>query len=323
MPTQEGDALARACASETVKTVQYLRAQRLADRSTLRVVVLAPPDQGERLRLHCVDSDEARFEFADLSSLAAGTGLKSALHSLRMDTLLVHLLLSHRPPVQFAPSAARSTYTLWRTRFALRAASAIVLVAMLALGTRLWLQADELREETAAFAQATDLDTRRYEQLLATLPSIPLSNDNLRAVLAAYDQLLSNDADIIPMLVHVGTALQEMPRIDLLSLDWKVASAKGVPLAAAGTSTVLEIRARLPATLAGDQRGQLSLIDDFAARLGRNGHRADILRTPVNIESGKTLRSDEADRGADLRGDLPRLSFDIRVSRPLAPGATP
>jgi hypothetical protein len=70
--------------------------------------------------------------------------------------------------------------------------------------------------------------------------------------------------------------------------------------------------ARLPITMVGDHRGQLSLVADFARHLGMAPDTlVVILQPPVDTQSGKTLKSGD-------EKSLPEApKFIFRVTRKL------
>jgi hypothetical protein len=70
--------------------------------------------------------------------------------------------------------------------------------------------------------------------------------------------------------------------------------------------------ARLPITMVGDNRGQLSLVADFAKHLGMAPDTfATILQPPVDTQSGKTLKSGDE----NSTPEAPKFIF--RVTRKL------
>ena len=76
---------------------------------------------------------------------------------------------------------------------------------------------------------------------------------------------------------------------------------------------VIEIQAQLPLGLVTDQRAQLDLIENFAARLRDKQTDVRVLSRPFDIESDKPLRSVGDARAQG--GEVPK--FSLRLARPL------
>ncbi len=74
------------------------------------------------------------------------------------------------------------------------------------------------------------------------------------------------------------------------------------------------ISGTLPLNQAGDQRALLETVNDFVAALRRDAALSvSVLRMPVDVESGKTLRS-----GGEAAAAAEAPRFALRVSYPLA-----
>ncbi|MBP6638542.1 MAG: hypothetical protein KA179_12730, partial [Sulfuritalea sp.] len=77
--------------------------------------------------------------------------------------------------------------------------------------------------------------------------------------------------------------------------------------------TVVDIDAQLPLVLVSDQRAQLALVENFAARLRAARTDVRVLSRPFDIESDKPLRSVGDARAQG--GEVPK--FSLRLARPL------
>lgn len=309
------DVLAQACASEAAKTVQYLRGQRLIGRDALSTVILAQGDLLPALRTHCVEQPDNRFTLRDLAEFSAACGLRAVPESSRADALLCHLLVHHAPAEQFAPPAARRIYRLWRARRALYASACCIALAALGFAVFNVIDSAQHRERAAALRAQAAADEARYQQLLATLPKIPLANDALRAVLARQAELQARSPEMLPMLTDLGRQLERQPGIELHSLEWRnsLTPGRNSPRQVTGATPaagLLAVKAHLPAHLIGDQRAQLARIDQLAEALRQRGYSVEIIETPVNIESARTLRS-QSERGAQAT----TLDFEILISK--------
>lgn len=312
---------------EAGKMHQYLSSQRLIERGQPLVTrVFVHPAQAAAIRERCRDSRELQFEFADLPEEAKRAGLRSPLADSHADTLFCHLLLRKPPPEQLAPPEERQYFRLWQTRFALKAASAIIFAGGLLFAAKQGAGLLTLQDGTALMRQQARTDQQQYEAVLQSLPKIPVSTDNLRALVDRYEEVARRAQGPAPLLTQLSHSLDTFPAITLERVEWKIAESLPVtpisengttpqaaqPAALQGPFTQAVVFAHLPISLAGDQRGQLTLVADFIKHLAaKPDTQAVILQPPVDTQSGKTLKSGEENRTADP----PKFSF--RLARKL------
>lgn len=315
LATGSAEEAAIAATLEAGKMHQYLAGQRLIERNKpLLTRVLVHPAQIAAMRARCHDTAELHFEFVDLLQEATRAGLRSPLANSHAEILFCHLLAKAPPKEQFAPAAARAHYRLWQARFGIKAAGAIILVAGLMFAAKQGLGLMNLREQTAQLQEQIRLDQQRYDAALQALPKIPLSNDNLRALVDKYDQIDKRAAGPAPLLVQLSQSLDAFPAIAVEQLEWSIADelapltslvggttksagSTPPPAMAAGPYAHVVVVAKLPIGMVGDQRGQLKLVADFTQHMGTApGSLVAILNPPVDTQSGKTLRSDDDDR---------------------------
>lgn len=310
LSTHSQDEFAISCAREASRTHQYLLGQRLISRTEkLPTVVVAHTDDHAKLRTQFVDTDKLIFELLGLDTLAKKLGLKTPMSDSHCDTLFAHQLISRTPKAQFAPDADRKLYRMSQIRAALRIATVIVLVGCLAAAGRFGLQWIELRDSTSSINALAAADSNRHQTLINELPKIKLTPDNLRAVISRYQEIVQRSDGPTPLLAHLSNALEDMPTITLQKLDWAIADRtnSGAPTGAPspssapagnGAATVtalLDVTAQLPITVAADQRLQIEMVESLIARLRTEGVETTIVKSPVDIESGKALKRGSSD----------------------------
>lgn len=318
--------MAHTCAAESARTCQYLAGQRLIRSAALPVVVLTPPALRGAIAAACVSSDELQYEIVDLLSAATACGLKRVPDDLSSDLLYLHMLATQQPREQFASPRERHFYRLWQTRFALRSAAAVAMFACLLFAANELYEVHALRQQTAQIQAQTEADARRYAGILKGLPAMPTTLDNLRAVVARFDAMESRTSGPQEMYARISRALEETPDVEVERIEWFLSTnpensgtareATALPAASAppGMHAVALISGTLPLNQAGDQRALLDTVNDFVAALRRDAALSvTVLRMPVDVESGKTLRSSGE---ASSAADAPR--FELRVSYPLA-----
>lgn len=327
LATRNLDEIGRTCANDSAKIFQYLVAQRQVPRGVaLRTVVLASPAQTPVLQDFCRNAGELNFEFVDIAAAARQLGLKEAPVDSNADQLFMHCLATKTPAQQFAPANERRFYNLWRIRSALSSAAWIVLAGCLLFSGKTGLNIYELREQTAATQALAATDVQRYNAIIEGLPKIGLTPDKLRAVIGRFEALQKRAPALEPLLTHLSLALNDSPRIELTRLTWKIVDqldaggkssaepkpAAGAAQAAARSWVTVEIQAQLPLGLVTDQRAQIDLIENFAARLRDPQTDAMIISRPFDIESDKPLKS-AGEIGELQAADAPK--FALRIAR--------
>ncbi|MBK7686974.1 MAG: hypothetical protein IPJ25_14055 [Rhodocyclaceae bacterium] len=302
-----------------------LLGQRLISRTEkLPTVVVAHTNDHAKLRTQFVDTDKLIFELLGLDTLATKLGLKARLIDSHCDALFAHQLISRTPKAQFAPDADRKLYRMSQIRAGLQTATVIVLVGCLAVAGRFGLQWIELRDTITSTNALAAADTNRHQALINELPKIKLTPDNLRAVISKYQEIVQRSEGPTPLLAHLSNALESMPTITLQKLDWAIAdrSNSGTPTSAPSPSSVpagngatkvttqLDVTAQLPITVAADQRQQIDLVENLISRLRTDGVEVTIIKSPVDIESGKALKRGSTD--SDRPSGQP--DFKIRLT---------
>jgi hypothetical protein len=320
--------IARACASESARIYQYLAQRLIARAATLPVVVLVHPDARAVFAGACTDSDELHFEFVDLLAASRTCGLKTLPKDSSADSLFLHLLARQPPRDQFAPPAERRMFRVWQARFALKATGAVAMFGCLLFAGNELVEIVGLRQQTATVLVQAQADEERYAQVMKSLPPMPTSLENLRAVMSRYDALENRSAAPRAMLARISAALDESPRVELERIEWSlstrpedIGAAVDLRRAAAAASAdggqamhaVAVVSGILPRTEAGDQRAMLDTVNEFAAALRRDpALRVTVLRMPVDVESAKTLRSgSENPAAAEVSRFLVRISYPI------------
>lgn len=317
--SQEESAIATTI--EATKMHQYLVGQRLIERGKpLTTRVLTHPLNISAMRARCRDSGELRFEFLDLPQEATRLGLRTPLADSRAEMLFCHLLAKRPPAEQFAPAAERQFHRLWQTRFGLKSLSGLILVGGLLFAAKQGVGMLQTQGAIDTIEQQTRQDQQRYDSALQALPKIPLSTENLRALVGRYEGVQMRALGPEPLLAQLSQSLDAHPAIALERVEWSIVeqlapAAKGEvppPAMANGPYAQARIDARLPIAMVGDQRGQLTLVADFAKHLGATpATLVTVLQQPVDTQSGQTLKSSDENHTPEA----PR--FSLRLTRKL------
>jgi hypothetical protein len=329
--TGSTEEMALTCAAEAEKMYQYMAGQRLIARgSQITTHVLVHPAQLGIFRETCVDTGSIHFEFTDVLQASSRLGLKTPPKSTLADTLFLHVLVKKPPRAQFAPPEDRHFFRLGQVRVGLRAAGATIFGACLLFAGRQAIEYQGIVARNADTASQTAADRSRYEAMLQSLPKIPLSNDDLRALVGRYERVQQQAAGPEPMYVTISQALQESPRVELTRLDWALGNKAGaaagavpatpaaasptgapaVPAFPANLAESLELHAQLPLSLASDPRGQRAAVDAFVEQLRARKLYVEVTKHSFEADSAKSIKS-----GADNVAQVQAPQFSLRLGR--------
>ena len=302
---------------EAVRIYQYLLGQRvLARGNRVPVLCLANPAHFELLQRACVDTEELAFSFGDLLQVARARQLPAVPLDSSTDALLVHLLSRQRAPVQFGNDQARLYYRRWHWRrlIAQGSLAMLALAGLFAVAAALAVWRNHRHEADALLAIAQT--QQRYDALVRSLPSIPISPEQLQQLSEAWQGLRADTPDLTASLRSLSTALQENPQLELQALDWRLASN---PDDAAGAATpsadaawlVMDIELQMPSRLGPNRRAQNEAVERFITGLKHDaGDNVRVLQQPFDPDSAKALKgSSEAWAGREM------LRFSVRYWR--------
>jgi hypothetical protein len=190
----------------------------------------------------------------------------------------------------------------------------LVLAGGLLFAGKQWFDLQQTRERIEQLQQKTRLDQQRYDAALQALPKIPLSTDDLRALVDRYDGVAKRAEGPLPLLAQLSRSLDAFPGIALEQVEWKISEQIGAlpspppPNMNSGPYAQVIVDARLPISMVGNQRGQLTLVADFTKHLGTaTDTLVTVLQQPVDTQSSKTLKSSD-ERSTP---EAPKFSFRL------------
>jgi hypothetical protein len=184
-----------------------------------------------------------------------------------------------------------------------------VFAAVLAI----WLSTQRTADANLASEQAR----QQYEALVQSLPSIPVSPEQLRNLISEWQRLRQHSPDLATSLSPVSNALQQAPQLELVSLDWHLGNSPDDNATNTVTGLpewlVIDIEARLPANMGGSRRAQNEAIEQFLSALKREpADQARVLQRPFDTDSGKALKGSN-----EAYAERESLKFTIRYWRKL------
>lgn len=284
--------MAHACQAESASTLQYLQAQRMIARDA-KLAVLLPvhPAEIESYTTLLPETESFNFQIINLHTLAKCAGLSNLPDHSLSDALYLQLLAKRTPDKQFAPDKDRRMYRLARAKqLMLKTGAAFLSVSVLAaLG--LFAYALQLRSDIADMREEIQYESERYAGLQRNFPPLPVEANTLKTLVGAYEQLNMQGMPPEKLLSQISTALEAAPSIDLVRMEWQT----GGQLSTTTDATAsLRMEAVLPISLTSDPREQLARINAFATALRAQPNlQVNVTRVPVDIASGKVLRSDD------------------------------
>jgi hypothetical protein len=308
---------------ETERTQQFLVSVRLVERGEqLHAVMIAQDQELERWSGQCQNGPETVYHFIPLGIAAglAGLGLPSEDAPLA-DPMFLELLARTRPASHYKLGEEGRYFRLWRMRRALMASSAAVSIcALMWVAGNLWAYVGAQGDGERLNREAAGYDAS-YRVSMSDMPPSLAPTANMKAAVT-IERLLATQAPApIDMMSMLSAALDKVPQVQVVRLDWRVA-ADGMPATAnaGGTnggdagavpipSRVLGIPAKPPQTLrveaevalmSNNARGIVDSMNAFAQELARNPKlTVAIERTVLDISPGAKLSGSTAAAAGD------------------------
>jgi len=310
---------------ETARTQQFLVSVRLVERGEqLHAVMIAHGQELERWSGQCQNGPETVYHFIPLGIAAglAGIALPSEDAPLA-DPMFLELLARTRPASHYRLGEEGRYYKLWRARRALMASSAAVAAcALMWMGGNLWGYVEAQGDGERLNREAAGYDAS-YRVSMSDMPPSLAPTANMKAAVTVERLLATQAPAPIDMMGMLSAALDKVPQVRVVRLDWRVA-ADGLPASApAGgggnsggeadavpiPSRVLGIPSKPPQTLrveaevalmSNNARGILDSMNVFAQELARNPRlTVAIERTVLDISPGVKLSGSTAAAAGD------------------------
>lgn len=228
------DRVAVALLSEISKTREFLASTRQLPREQrLDVAVLAGASMLAPLRASCQDSDSMRYRLVTLEEAVKQLGLKLAEPAEVCDSLFLGLLASKAPAAHYPTAEQTRLYSLWRTRFALKAMGGVAVMAAFAwTGLNAYWGWEQYEKIRALGADTLAADTE-YRTVLRNTPVSDVSGRDMGVAVKMGELLRENGVNPEPMLEVLSSALATMPQVSVDRLHWQTQRPGSAALAAA------------------------------------------------------------------------------------------
>ena len=319
--------------AETARTQQFLVSVRLMERGeVLHAVLVAPQEDMEHWCAQCGAAPETAYHYLPIAQAAVRAGLP---HTPQLaDALYLHRLASKKPASHYRLGQQGRYFRFWQARRALYASSALLAAAgAVWVGATLWQDLDARMESELLSAEAQHFDAN-YRARMSGMPPTLAPTADMKAAVTLQQLLTAQGPRPMDMMGLLGDALDKVPQIHLLRLDWRVnqdgaagkasASASGpaaMPGRVAGLATpdqsevepipssILGIPGRPPESLRveaevhmarSDYRGVMDSMNQFAQELARNRHlTVEIEQPALDVRPGIKLSGKTSAGAAD------------------------
>jgi hypothetical protein len=318
------DGIAQAFASESDKLQQYLSTQRMiVSEQPMTVHLLAHANVCQAINARCTDTPDLHFNFLNLEQCAQKIGMNAEAADSHSETLFLHLLTARTPHPQFADDGQRHYYQLWQLRRALYGTGILVLCGALALAGKQSLDTWGVEQETEQLAMDASQARQRYTRIAQTFPSLPTDNETLHRVIDRYSALEKASATPSGLYLSISRALNASSAVQLDAIDWTLAPAHvagGQPSASTTLSNtvgeaseIAEVRGTVQWAANATPRQILTAFNLFLDALKSDARlQLLVLQSPVDLESGKSLKGAETTVEQDTSH-----RFSIQIGRKL------
>lgn len=310
-------------ADEVSNTRMYLDALTITHvDDTLQVVVLDQDDSlvglpaaisRGRPNMHCT-----LLSKADVVSRFA---IAPAALEASADALHLHLLGEGMPSHNFAPPQVTQGFQRYVGRRMLYAASAAVLVFGLIWSGLNVMGTMRTGDETATMRRQTQEFQTQYQQVTAQFPEAPTTTENLRHTVEIAERLRESVRTPEPMFAVVSRALDALPQIQLLRIEWKYGGqaepgSSQAPAAAGGAMVQTGILRGEVSPFNGDYKAAMTQINAFATQLAADPKVAEVhaLKLPFNASSDTGMTG-----STNTPGGVGGAAFEFAVT--FKPGA--
>lgn len=302
--------------AEAEKLYQYLIGQRQISRGeTVPVYTVAHPLAVSAIEKAIQNQEHLEFLVIDSHMAADKLGLRTPIIDSSSEHLLLHLLATAPPKIQFADQPLRRIHLLERTRQALITFGVIALVVGSLFTIAEMYQAHVLNEESQALSSKESDLNWRYQEISATFPQLGIDNETLRRITNRHTNLSHQQLLPDAAFVRVSKALSEIPAVQLENIEWKVVSGSSPQGESGQAREITTLRGIIRSGQNATPREILSIFERFIALLGDDeASTVRVQHRPFELESGSTLRGGDSENLINT----PR-QFTIEIARDIKP----
>jgi hypothetical protein len=307
--------------AETARTQQFLVSVRLMERGeVLHAVLVAPQEDMDRWSAQCAGAPDTAYHFLPIAQAATRTGLPQT--PPLADALYLHRMASTKPASHYRLGQQGRYFRFWQARLALYASSALLAAAgAVWVGATVWQDMNARAEGERLSAEAHHFDAS-YRTRMSGMPPALAPTADMRAAVTVQRLLSAQGPRPTDMMGLLSDALDKVPRIHLLRLEWRVnpEGAAG-PAGKAGVSAPAAMPGRLADPAA---PGQPEVETIPSSMLGIPGPPSESLRVEAEVHLAQNDYRGVMDSMNQFTQELarnPRLTVEIeRPTLDVRPG---
>ncbi|MGB7650455.1 MAG: hypothetical protein WBL62_04550 [Gallionella sp.] len=278
--------------AELARTYQYLKSLSLLPAGQmLDVSIVAHSDDLIGLQTRLPRSNDMRYEFVDIASLAQQLHLPTRLLDSDASQLFLRQLSLTRPKSQYGNAQHTHFYTLWQLRRGFFWGAAAVLI-----GSLLWAAQSIIWQDTpdetavASIEQQTQQVQQQTRELQQALPSTAIPPADLRAGTLALQQLQHRSSAPQTFLIPLSLVMNRFNNIQLDELAWQMNANAAVSenTQADVAAQELTFKGQLN-NFAGNYRSALEYLEQFQQALITQGYQTTITAKPLDVSPSSNL----------------------------------
>lgn len=298
-------AIADSFVAEAIRLHQYLIGQRRISREDkLPIFILADPQTIADLEQACATANHLAFHIIDCPAAARRLKLHPEAEDSCCAQLFLHLLAGKQPRQQFASPELRQDFRLAQSRRLIWGLVFSMLSMSSLSAAHTIRQARSLHTESEQLIRDEALIRREHQATVAAFPKLDIDHDSLRQLIERHDELARQRFDPVASLFMLARALDQLPEIEIDSLDWRVEKT------AASTSIappVITLNGHLEQQ-SDSARQALASLEQFNEGLRAAANCRAEIAGPLRATSTPATSDDEDD------GPLFRQNFALRIN---------
>ena len=283
-PLNIGDSFSNLAASETMRTLQYLKnLSMLPPGEILHVCIICHSDDQHILEQEQHDAGDVTYHYLDIQELGHQFSIGADFPDSDATPFLLGLLAAKPPATHYAPAEYTHVYFLQQTRRWLLLCSAAVAAFTIVWGVvNLW-ESHTLRSQGQVSNQEAQLLEQRTKEIISEFPHQLASPADMKSAVTTVRTL--NEYSPTPDTVwsRLSLILNNFPRIQLDQLSWETmgkADGKG----SQAQEPEMEIKGELE-DWDGDYRSALDYLDQFQDALKQQGYTVTPMSMPLDVSS--------------------------------------
>lgn len=286
-PLNAGDSFSNLTASETFRTLQYLKnLSMLPPGEVLHVCIICHGNECAVLEKEEHHNEDIAYHYLDIQELGQQFRISGDFRDSDATPFLLGLLAVKPPATHYAPAEFTHYYLMHQLHRWLLIASAAVAAITVVWGlANLW-QSHSLRSQSLDLNQQAQMQEQRTAEIVRKFPHQLASPVDMKSAVTTVRTLNSNSPAPEDVWSKLSLTLNNFPRIQLDELVWQT---MGNTTGVAGSSAQSQgpgmvVKGELE-DWNGDYRGALDYLGQFQNALVQQGYTVTPLSMPLDVSS--------------------------------------